>query len=69
MFLKKIRAQRKQAEARTSAYTDELTMERPPVSEEIESMSDWDRYGKRGQFANAKDRVPPSKTKGTGKLL
>lgn len=69
MFLKKIRDQRKQAEARTSAYTDELTIERPPVSEEIESMSDWERYGKRGQFANAKDRVPPSKTKGTGKLL
>lgn len=69
LFLKKIREQRKQAEAHTSAYTEEVNIERPKVSEEIESMSDWDRYGKRGQFANAKDRVPPSRTKGTGKLL
>lgn len=69
LFLKRIREQRKKTEARTSAYTEELNIERPEPSDEIESMSDYDRYGKRGQYAYAKDKVPPSKTKGTGKLL
>lgn len=69
LFLNKIRQQRKAAEARTSAYTEEFTIERQQPSEEIESISDWDRYGKRGHFANAKDKVPPSRTKGKGKLL
>lgn len=67
LFLAKIRKQREAAEAKTSAYTDELTIDRPEVKEDYEPIKD--RKSVRGVFANAKDRVPPSKTKGTGKKL
>lgn len=67
IFLAKIRKQREEAEKMTSTYSDELTMERGEVKEDYEGMAD--RMKVRGAWATAKDKVPPSKTKGTGKKL
>lgn len=63
MFLAKIRKQREDLEKRTSTYVDNSR----PATEDYEPLN---RHAARGSnFAVAKDKVPPSKTKGAGKKL
>lgn len=61
LFLTKIRKQREEMEVRTSTYTGDQNREG--------LKEDFETYPKRTAFAGAKDKVPPSKTKGSGKKL
>lgn len=67
LFLKKIREQRKKTEERTSAYNEELSgHENPKTTDDYTPINRF--KVRKSNFAVAKDKVPPSKTKG-GKRL
>lgn len=67
LFLSKIRKQREEAEAKTSAYINEADSKRKPATDDYEEI---DRYKlRKGNIAAANDKKRPSKGKGTGKKL
>jgi hypothetical protein len=67
LFLSKIRKQREEAEAKTSAYVAESDSRHPSAKDDYEEI---DRPKLRhGNIAAANDKKRPSKGKGTGKKL